>query len=172
MRAVVNRTLTLAAAENGDLSAYSCAGRRAGNARSCRVPRCSAGAGKRAFQPQILVFRLPSNAEGALEIIGISPDPHSKVTAWLPTSLTTSGARTKAPMPGAASSPTLWVPQIARQLVHDVPVPPLDAASARAWASGPCASSGPVQPALDRRPARQPGEAPGDCRGHESGLPG
>jgi hypothetical protein len=42
MRAVVNRTLTLAAAENGDLSAYSCAGRRAGNARSCRISDVSA----------------------------------------------------------------------------------------------------------------------------------
>jgi len=31
--------------------------------------------GKRSFQPQVLVFRLPPDAESALEIIGMNPDP-------------------------------------------------------------------------------------------------
>jgi hypothetical protein len=31
--------------------------------------------GKRAFQPQVLVLRLPPDPEGALEITGMNPDP-------------------------------------------------------------------------------------------------
>jgi hypothetical protein len=40
---------------------------------------------------------------------------------------------------------------MSRQLQHDVPVPPLDAASTRTSTSDPWASSRPVQAALDRR---------------------
>ena len=43
------------------------------------------------------------------------------------------------------------LPHIARQLQHDVPVPPLDAASTRTSTSDAWASSRPVQAALDRR---------------------